>query len=204
MPDLEPVGRHYLSVDEIPRRHYRVIYADPAWKFSAGTKSRPQHYPRMTFDEIMALPVKKLAHPEGCRLFLWITVPLLFRMPEVLKAYGFRYSSARIWIKLNERESGAFIYRSSLARGTGYEVAGNAEVLVIAKRGKPQSIKGNPWSSFIIDNRGEHSRKPDSVRSEIRERLIGPRLEMNARSSSPGFDAFGNETRKFDMDRGNV
>lgn len=195
---LEPVGTHYNDIDAVPRKHYRVIYADPAWTFSGGKKSRPQHYPRMTLPEIKALPVKDLAHPDGCRLLMWITAPLLNRTEEVLRAYGFKYCSCRTWIKLNPRESGGFIYRDSLARGTGYEVAGNAEFLIIAKRGKPQSIKGRPWTSFIIDNRGEHSRKPDSVRAEIRSMLDGPRLEMNARSSSPGFDCWGNQTRMFD------
>ena len=56
-----------MMLDHLPRQHYRVILADPPWKFSSGTKSRPQHYPRMTIREILAMDVRPLAHPEGCR-----------------------------------------------------------------------------------------------------------------------------------------
>lgn len=188
-----------MNLDHLPRHHYRVIYADPPWKFSAGVKSRPQHYPRMTVAEIMEMDVKPLAHPEGCRLMLWITAPLMSRTPDILDAWGFKYSSVRTWVKLWPKESGAFIYRDSLARGTGFEVQGNAEFLVIAKRGKPQSIKGNPWTSVIMSPRREHSRKPEEIRDEIAARLDGPRLELFARSTATGWDVAGNETTKFPM-----
>lgn len=186
------------SLLTLPERSYRVILSDPPWRFSAGTKSRPQHYPRMTLKEIAGLPVKRLAHPEGCRLFLWITAPLLNRIGDILDPWGFRYSTSRVWMKLWPGEDSMFIYSDSVARGTGYEVQGNAEILVIAKRGKPQSIKGKPWPSFIISPRREHSRKPDEVRDEIASRLEGPRLEMFARSSSPGWETIGNQRDKFD------
>lgn len=185
-------------LDHLPRRHYRVIYADPPWKFSAGVKSRPQHYPRMTIPEIMAMDVKSLANPDGCRLMLWITAPLLNRVQDICRAWGFKYSSVRTWVKLWPKESGEFIYHDSFARGTGYEVAGNAEFLVIAKRGKPQSIKGDPWTSVIMAARREHSRKPDFIRDEIAAKLDGPRLEIFARTQTPGWDVAGNETTKFD------
>lgn len=185
-------------MDILPHRHFRVIYADPPWRFSAGTKSRPQHYARMTLPEIMAMPVKQLSHPEGCRLFLWITAPLLNRTDDILKAWGFRYCSVRTWLKVWPKETGMFVYADSIARGTGYEVQGNAEFLIIAKRGRPQSINGAPWSSFIIAPRREHSRKPDEIRAEIAARLDGPRLEIFARSTAPGWVAAGNETTKFD------
>jgi N6-adenosine-specific RNA methylase IME4 len=184
-------------LDGLPHGTYRVLYADPPWKMSMGTKSRPQHYPRMTIAEIKALPVKALAHPEGCRLFLWTTAPLLDRFPEILSAWGFKHCSVRTWVKLWPSESGMFVYRDSIARGTGYEVQGNAEFLVIGKRGRPQSIKGAPWSSVVMEPRREHSRKPASIRDEIARRLEGPRLEMFARTSSPGWDVAGNETTKF-------
>lgn len=181
----------------LPEGTYKVILADPPWKFSCGVKSRPQHYPRMTIQEIMALPVKSLVDKGGCRLFLWITAPLLDIGPKVMQAWGFKYCSARVWIKLNNNHVGPAIYSHSFARGTGYEVAGNAEFLLIGKRGKPQSIKGNPWLSHVHAPRREHSRKPCEIRNEIRDRLEGPRLEMFARSSSDGWTTWGNETAKF-------
>jgi N6-adenosine-specific RNA methylase IME4 len=186
-----------MNLGDLPRAHYRVIYADPPWKMSLGTKSRPQHYPRMTLAEIKAMEVKPLAHPEGCRLFLWITAPLLDRASEVLGAWGFKFCTARTWVKASIDDAGMMHHRNSLSRGTGYEVAGNAEFLIIGKRGKPQSIKGNPWTSVVISPRREHSRKPDEIRDEIAARLEGPRLELFARFTASGWDVAGNETSKF-------
>lgn len=62
---------------------FQAVIIDPPWRWAAGVKSRPQHYPRMTLDEIKALPVRKLLLPEGGRVFLWITAPLIHRVPEI-------------------------------------------------------------------------------------------------------------------------
>lgn len=177
---------------------YRVIVADPPWRFSCGGARNPNsHYPTLSVEDICALPVHQLAHPEGCRLFLWITMPLLNRLPEVLKGWRFRYSTARVWAKLWPSEDEMFLYPDSLARGTGYEVVGNCELLVIAKRGRVQPISGKKPGSLFFARRREHSRKPDMVRDEIARMFDGPRCELFSRSGHSGFEAFGNETTKF-------
>jgi len=177
---------------------YRVIIADPPWRFSSGPSRNPRkHYPTMPIDEIAGLPVRDLAHPDGCRLFLWITMPLLHRIMDVLKPWGFRYSTARVWAKLWPSEDEMFIYPDSMARGTGYEVVGNCELLVIAKRGRVQPIEGKKPGSLFFARRREHSRKPDIIRDQIANMFDGPRCELFARSGHPGFETFGNETTKF-------
>lgn len=183
--------------DPLTPRSYRVVVIDPPWKFSAGTKSRPQHYPRLTFNEIAALPVRDLLHPDGARVMMWITAPLLDRVHDLKRAWGLRYCSTIPWIKSWPKESELFWYLDSIARGTGYEVAGNAEYLVIFKYRRPQSIKGNPFPGVFMAARREHSRKPDQVMDEIVKRLEGPRAEVFAREPREGFEAFGNEVQKF-------
>lgn len=182
----------------LPQRHYGAVVIDPPWRFSAGTKSRPQHYGRMTLAEVKALPVRGLLRPEGGRVFLWITAPLLHRIPEIAKAWRLRYSSAIPWIKLWPSGDPLFFHRPSIARGTGFEVAGNAEYVVILKAGRPHSIKGNPFSGVWIEPRREHSRKPPNLHEEIEARIPGPYLEVFARASRPGWDVCGNQTTKFD------
>ena len=182
----------------LPQRHYEAVVIDPPWRFSGGTKSRPQHYDRMTLAEVKALPMRDLLRPEGGRVFLWITAPLLHRIPEIARAWRLRYSSAIPWIKLWPSEPGLFVYASSVARGTGFEVMGNAEYVVILKAGRPHSIKGTPFSGVWMTPRREHSRKPPNLHEEIEARIPGPYLEVFARASRPGWDTFCNQATKFD------
>lgn len=182
---------------DLQRGHHEVVVIDPPWRFSGGVKSRPQHYPRMTLTEVKALPVRQLLKPQGGRVFLWITAPLVHRVPEIAKAWRLRYSSMIPWIKLWNGEDGMFVYANSVARGTGFEVMGNAEYCVILKAGKPASIKGKPFSGVWIEPRREHSRKPVNLHQEIEARIPGPYCEVFARERRPSWNAFGNETTKF-------
>lgn len=184
--------------DPLPRRHYRVVLIDPPWKWSGGTKSRPQHYARMTLPEIMAMPVRDLLHPDGGRVFMWLTGPLLNRLAEIVKAWRLRYSTVITWVKLWPRDAGNMWFdKASLARGNGLEVIGNPEYVVILKAGRPQSIKGNPFPNPMFAGRREHSRKPPDLHEVIEERLAGPRVEIFARAPRAGWDVWGNETDKF-------
>ena len=56
-------------------RHYRSVLVDAPTASLAGTKGRPQHYPRMSDREIAGLPVADLIHPEGAFVFLWVASP---------------------------------------------------------------------------------------------------------------------------------
>ena len=152
----------------------------------------------MKVSEIAALPVADLAHPDGARLFMWATPPILPDAIDVMRAWSFRYSTYRIWAKPWPNEDGLFIYPDSLARGTGYEVINNCEILLIGKCGRPQRLDNKKPLGLFFARRREHSRKPESVRDEIASLFAGPRCELFARSTSPGFDAWGNETTKFD------
>lgn len=181
---------------------YRVIYCDPPTKFSAGPQKNPSnHYPTMRLKDIAALPVRDLAHPDGCRLFLWTTPPLLLHPHgpmAMLKAWGFSYSTVRTWQKLRRTETGLFIYNNSQNRGSGYETTGDAEFLIIGKRGKPQSLRhvGKPRGLVAYPLR-EHSRKPDEIRDELASLFEGPRVELFTRQRFEGWDSFGNEMDKF-------
>lgn len=184
--------------DNLPRQHFRNVIIDCPWKFSAGTKGRPQHYPRLTFEECCQLPIKQLLHPEGARVFAWITAPLMNRTGELAKAWGLRYSTMFPWIKLWPKEDGMFIYPGSIARGTGFEVQGNAEYILILKYRKPENIKRRPFPGAYLSPRRDHSQKPLSLHADIEARFEGPYCEIFARASRPGWSTFGNEPTKYD------
>jgi len=182
---------------------YRVILVDPALKFRAGPSRNPErHYRTSPIERRCDLPVGELAHPDGARLFLWMTMPHLHHVPQLLAAWGFRYCTARPWLKLWRREQDALLFfPDSFAVGTGYEVRNSAELQVIAKRGRPQRLNGTKFHGHIIAARREHSRKPDCVRDELARLLDGPRCELFARSTHPDFEAWGDEINHFRRER---
>ncbi len=191
-----------IPLDALPAAQYRVIYADPPWKFSAGKNKNPsRHYRTMPLPDIAALPVGRLAHPEGCRLLMWVTPPIMFLKfgpREVAASWGFtRYSTLRTWAKLYAKRGGLFIYNDSISRGPGFESTGDAEFLAIFKRGKPERIKGGVPRGLFFGSRREHSRKPDFIRDQIRDLFQGPRIELFTRVDSEGWDNWGDQVDRF-------
>ena len=169
-------------------KKYTVLYADPPWRYrnKPNGRSPESHYPTMKTEDICALPVQALA-AEDCALFLWVTMPMLFEAQKVLAAWGFRYKTvAFVWVKQNRKGRGIFW-------GMGYWTRANAELCLLATRGRPRRRAKN-IHQVIISPVEEHSKKPEEARRRI-EALLGevPRLELFARRPSPGWDVWGNE-----------
>ena len=152
-------------------KKYKVIYADPPWAYKVWSKkgagrSAESHYPTMDIAAIKALPVGEMADKD-CALFLWITFPMLREAWGVMDAWGFTFKTvAFVWIKQCRKSDGLFT-------GMGYWTRANAEICLLATRGRP---------------------KPEEARRRI-EALMGdvPRIELFARASPPGWDVWGNE-----------
>ena len=86
----------------------------------------------MSIDELCALPVETLAEKD-CLLFLWATFPQLPEALRLIRAWGFTFKTvAFVWLKLNKK-SPTWFY------GLGYWTRGNAEICLLAKRGKPSA-----------------------------------------------------------------
>lgn len=180
---------------------YRVIVSDPPWSFSCGkgegSRHPEKHYRTMSLKDIKALPVRDLAHPDGARLFCWATAPMLPHALETIKAWGFRYCTTRFWVKTWLKTASPPWNEQSFAVGTGYEVLGNPELLLIAKIGKPAGATNPKPRALIIAPRREHSRKPYIVCDEIEQKFEGPYVELFARESKVLWDCWGFETEKF-------
>lgn len=188
---------------------FQLIAADPATDFSAGKKGRPQHYSRMSDHEIAGLPVRHIA-ADDCHLMIWVTSPKLYRSKgskknltpqEIAEAWGFRFSGrAFIWIKthlvMGRAGDPLFIHSDSLHKGMGYTTRKNAEDVLLFKRGKPKRLS-NSVHEIIIAPRRAHSQKPDEFYRRTEQYCAGPRLEMFARETRPGWTVWGNETTKF-------
>lgn len=175
-----------------PDKKYGIIYADPPWSYSnKGTRAAAdRHYGTMTIEEIKKMPVNIAGGgiaSEDCALFIWATFPMLKEALEVIEAWGFAYKTAAFcWVKLNRSGSGLFM-------GLGNWTRSNAEICLLATKGKPRRV-GTAVRSTIVSPLERHSKKPDEAREKIVE-LMGdiPRIELFARETAPGWDAWGNE-----------
>jgi site-specific DNA-methyltransferase (adenine-specific) len=170
------------------RKKYSVIYADPPWQYNqkgiSGAAER--HYHTMNFEDLCKLPVCDLAEKD-CVLFLWVTFPQIEAGLRLIKEWGFQYKTVSfVWLKQN-RVSDSWFY------GLGFWTRGNAEICLLATRGKPKR-KSAKVHQFIVSHIEKHSRKPDEAREKILQ-LMGdvPRIELFAREKTEGWDVWGNE-----------
>jgi len=167
-------------------KKYKTIYADPPWEERGGgviKRGADAHYPLMHYTEIKALPVKNLAHPVGCHLYLWVTNNFLNTGLEVMREWGFVYITTITWMKDKQ--------------GLGQYFRGITEHCLFGVRGKLpfKIIDGKRMQGLtgFTAIRREHSRKPDEMREMIEMVSYEPRIELFAREQFPGWDAWGNE-----------
>lgn len=177
------------------KKKYKIIYADPPWNFKHYSekgkgRSPDNYYKTMSLQDIKDLPVEGMAADDSV-LFLWTTFPFLEKSFEVIKSWGFTYKTVGfVWVKRNKKSSNWFW-------GMGYWTRSNAEICIIATRGKV--TRQSSSVSQIIDTPIEgHSKKPDIVRDKIVE-LVGrlPRIELFARQKISGWATWGNEIGGF-------
>lgn len=170
-------------------KKYNIIYADPPWTYKVWTgigKTAANHYSLMTTKDICNLPIKDIAE-DDCILFLWITPPCLPDAFKVIESWGFKYKTIGFtWVKRNKKSPSWFW-------GLGYWTRANAEICLIATRGKPKRIC-NSVHQIIDTPIEEHSKKPEEARKRIIQ-LMGdlPRVELFARQKHDGWDSWGNE-----------
>jgi N6-adenosine-specific RNA methylase IME4 len=175
-------------VAKIPEGKFRVLYADPPWKYGstfaasddlAGLAAE-NNYGTMSIAELCALPVEQSAADDAV-LFLWVTSPLLAECWPVIKAWSFTYKASFVWDK-------------------GGGMPGNYnhvrhELLLICTRGScVPDVATRPPSVQSVKRQGVHSAKPEHFRELIQTLYPhGPRLELFARTKSKGWAVFGNE-----------
>lgn len=171
---------------------YGAILLDPPWGFDTYAKPGQvpargeQPYPTMQLWQIAALPVPDLLTSDGA-VFLWESDSLPRAAALLCDAWGLRYVTGNV-----------FIWRKP-SIGMGYWSRKECETVALLTRGKPSRLSASVRQ--VIDApRREHSRKPDEIYGRIEALVAGPYLEMFARQTWPGWDAWGNEVGKFDVD----
>jgi N6-adenosine-specific RNA methylase IME4 len=176
------------KVAAMPKGKFRVIYADPPWKYGdsrsqGGAGAAEDHYPTQDLETLKALDVRALAADDAV-LLCWATFPLLPDALELVAAWGFAYKTAFVW-------------RKSRGAGLGNYHRAEAELLLVSTRGSCHPDAKERAPQVFDFPRAEHSRKPEEARAMI-DRLWkhGPRVELFRRGDAPeGWAVWGAEVR---------
>jgi len=178
----------------VPPEGYRVIVADPPWRYGAwgkasiapkGSNYAPQPsampYRTMSVADISALPVGNLA-AINCDLYLWTTGRYLPESFGVLAAWGFKYCQTLVWCKKPK------------GTGQGGLFCPTTEFILVGRKGKmPQGKKRMDTTWWEVKRPMKHSQKPEIFQDIIEQQSDGPRLELFARRERSGWDTWGDE-----------
>ena len=170
---------------DLPTGKYSVILADCPWAFKthsdAGKDRSPEaHYPTMSLEDIMDLPVGDLAESNSV-LFMWATVPMLPEALATMSVWGFTYKSHFCWVK--DR------------LGLGYWCRNQHELLLIGTRGQVIApAPGSQFPSVISAPVGRHSEKPEDFYRIIESYFpTVSRIELFARNGRENWYSWGNQ-----------
>lgn len=181
---------------------YGVIYADPPWHFSSRAPEGEGFNKRLPYQtmrpaEICAMPVHDIMDTH-CVLFMWTTSAHLPVALDVIKAWGFNYSTI------------AFVWRKMHASGgleaitLGQWTLGGSEICLLGSTpgshsamriGQDRSVR-----QVVSAERTVHSGKPGEVRDRI-SRMFAPetrKVELFARQRAEGWDAWGEQCPESD------
>ncbi len=197
-------------------RRFPALYADPAWKRKAGIGNRAyeNHYVTMTWEELLAMPVKDRLLPDAWG-FIWIPRAHMFALVEVevetslgfakvkmplawalAVAWGFdSYSTCFVWTKTDDDAPDD--------HGLGLIAWDQDEILLLFKRGNglPKPDTDKKYGSNHRERAGRHSEKPAFYRQMINDMTGGvPVLELFAREDDDhvlpdNFFTWGNQSK---------
>jgi N6-adenosine-specific RNA methylase IME4 len=180
---------------------YRTIVADPPWNQKAGPLaggvgegfvfkgkqvSRDLPYPTMNLKAIKALPIADLAASDA-HLYLWATNKYLPDAFEVVRAWGFTYSTTLVWAK------------NIMGGGLGGAYRVSTEYVIFARRGSLRELSNvsGTWFNwkrpYNAKGKPMHSAKPPEFFEMVEAVSPASRIELFARTRREGWDAWGDE-----------
>ena len=199
---------------DFPAGPFSLVLADPPWAFRtfAGTDRTPtakqfreaeDHYSTMSFEAMAALPVSD-ACAKDAALAMWVVGSHLDEALRLGAAWGFAFKTDLLcWMKQKLVDAQQVdLFTGDIAEpriSMGYYTRKQKEDCLLFTRGRGLPVLDHGVRQVIVRPSTGHSRKPADQYTRL-ERLFGdvPRLEMFARNTAPGWQAWGNEVGKFD------
>lgn len=171
-----------LSAPEGP---FDVIVIDPPWHYNARPEDASHRarnpYPDMSVEEICALDLPSRLAPDAI-VWIWTTNAFMRSAYDVADAWKLDVKTILTWTKNR--------------MGLGDWLRGQTEHCLLCVRGRPVVTLTNQTTALSAPLR-EHSRKPDEFYVLVDALCHGRKLEWFARTSRPGWAAFGAEASKF-------
>jgi N6-adenosine-specific RNA methylase IME4 len=144
-------------------------------------------YPTMSIEEMKCLPIKESTDKDAV-LFMWTTDNHLPHALEVIKAWGFSYSTI------------GFVWEKQTCKGNPVNMLApwtlkSCELCILATKGSPMKLrKDKTIRQLVKAERIRHSQKPQEVADRIVRMFPDcTRIELFARDAKPGWDVWGNE-----------
>jgi len=143
-----------------------MVHADPPWRYDQGVGVRggaQNVYSGMTAVEIAAdIEATYALSARNTYLFVWVTFPKLGDWTQVHAGLSWEYITGGAWGK---RVVGNW--------GAGHHFRGDAEVLMLYRKGKPKPKRGSKSNLWLSEREG-HSKKPDAALHTFVEMATDP------------------------------
>lgn len=164
-------------------QQFSTIVLDPPWSWddegdvSQFGRGRPE-YATMTIDQILAIPVERLAE-KNAHIYLWITNRSLPKGFMLLDKWGFRYVTCLTWCKPSF--------------GMGNYFRGSSEHILFGVKGSLGLQRHDVGTWFEAERPGRHSEKPPEAYQLIESCSPPNYLELFAREPRKNWVTWGGE-----------
>jgi N6-adenosine-specific RNA methylase IME4 len=164
-------------------KKFQVICADPPYSFqdelkqSEVRRGAAANYSTMSIADIISLPVKDIADPNGAVLALWVPSSLLPQGLQIMEAWGFEQKQVWCWIKtkINPFEKIKKIqdfnninWDDFLSFGMGRLGRNVHELVLIGTMGKVyQKLKNKSQRTVFFAPNTKHSKKPEILQDRL-------------------------------------
>ena len=172
---------------------FGLLVSDNPWPYDNNRDHKASlggtPYPQMTIRDLCSLrPLIDRVVNKDSVLLLYATMPKLPEALQVMAAWGYTYICCPwVLVKLNptgsvEMQGKDVVLKGGVYSGLGSYTAGNAELLLMGKRGKGCSRQSKSMKQIVFAPRGAHSSKPEEIRNRIEQVWPDiPKLELFAR-----------------------
>ena len=179
-------------------KKYGIIYSDPPWQQKKGNlrKCRPNQTKTLDYE---TLPIEQIAEIHGIaskiadtehNFFVWTIDKYLHDTEHMMGNLGYTLHARIIWDKENG-VAPAFTVRFTHEYLLWFYTKGKMLKPVPEMRGK--------FTTVLREHSVSHSRKPSAAYIMLETMFpAAKKLELFARNHRYGWDAWGNETDKFD------